>query len=132
MKRCSIECRKVGQDVIFPISESVVLRRWVTQLWGKVYIVHLSQTNTIISSLVGWLSKIIKTFWEYNLSIWEYRNGRLHGHTLEESGARELEAIKKQTTDAYEEYSKDHHFIIPRHLSSLFTSCSTSTIKPRH
>jgi hypothetical protein len=72
---------------------------------------------------MSWAAKIIPVIWEYTTSLWEHRNGILHGQTLAETEQRELEALQQQITTAYKEYNNDH-FIIPRQLSSLFTSCS--------
>lgn len=70
---------------------------------------------------MSWAAKIIPVIWEYTTSLWEHRNGILHGQTLAETEQRELEALQQQITAAYKEYNNDH-FIIPRQLSSLFIS----------
>jgi hypothetical protein len=49
--------------------------------------------------------------------------GWSYGHTMAEAAAREMAAIDTEIRSAYGEYKQDH-FIIPRHLSSLFTSRS--------
>jgi hypothetical protein len=59
--------------------------------------------------------------WEYSLAVWDFRNGILHGHTLEEAAALEIDTATKEITEAYARYQKDP-FIIPCHLSSLFTT----------
>jgi hypothetical protein len=66
---------------------------------------------------------MINLIWEYSQSIWDNRNKIVHGYTLEETKAKEVEAAQKAITMAYEEYDKDH-FIIPSHLHYLFTSRS--------
>ncbi len=49
------------------------------------YLTHLSFSNTTVFSSIGWSARIITTLWAYSFSIWEYRNGVLHGHTLVEN-----------------------------------------------
>ncbi len=69
------------------------------------------------------MTKVITLIWEYSFSLWEHRNRVLHGHTLADAMARELEEVKNEITEAYNDYKHDH-FIIPSHFSSLFTSRS--------
>ena len=67
------------------------------------------------------VAKAIQCLWEYSQSIWEHRNGILHGTTIEEAKAKEAAALQSEITKAYEEYEVDN-FIIPNHLRYLFTS----------
>lgn len=63
-------------------------------------------------SSTGWEVKILPTIWEFTWSLWGHRNGILHEHTLAETKARELEAVKQQISIVYEEYKNDK-FILP-------------------
>jgi hypothetical protein len=101
-----------------------LLRGKISKLWSKAYLTYQSPRNNNPSPTTGWSAKIIiPILWEYTSSLWEHRSGILQCCTIKEIEARELEALKLQITTAYEEYTKDH-FIIPRYLSSLFTSHS--------
>lgn len=66
---------------------------------------------------------MINAIWEYSYSLWTFRNGEVHGHTLAEAAARELEETKRGITAAFLEYEKDQ-FIVPSHIRSLFISKS--------
>ncbi len=68
-----------------------------------------------------WASAIISIILTYSAAIWDTRNGIPHGRTFEEQRAKEVTALSQDITKAYEVYEKDP-FIIPRSLSSMFTS----------
>jgi hypothetical protein len=71
----------------------------------------------------GRTDKIIPILWDYSQAIWEYRNGVVHGRTIEEQAVLEITAVQTEMTFAYEEYAKDQ-LIIPSHSRHLFTSRS--------
>jgi hypothetical protein len=48
--------------------------------------------------------------------IWKHRNGV---DNIAENKAKQLEALKEEISQAYQDYDTDH-FIISRNLSSLF------------
>lgn len=89
------------------------LRGRITKLWNKAYQHVYTKANNTTSS-TSWSSKLIKVILDYSFSLWEYRNGVLHGHTIEENEAKESEKISSQIRTAYMKYQEDPHIIPSR------------------
>lgn len=53
--------------------------------------------------------------------LWKFRNGVLHGHSVEEMESKEREWLFQEIIAAYNAYHLDH-FIIPDSSRHLFTS----------
>ncbi len=95
------------------------MRGWLSKLWSKAYAAYQVSVSSK-SPASHWTTKTILKLWDYTSSLWEHQNGILHGQTIAETERQELGDLHQQITSAYEEYGNDP-FIIPRHLSSLFT-----------
>jgi hypothetical protein len=100
-----------------------LLRGRLSVLWDKVLTMSTPASPKTASASTGRAVKIIQILWDYTLSIWEYRNGVVHGTTIQEAKVKEMEAAQRAITLAYGEYTKDP-FIIPSRLRYLFTSKS--------
>jgi hypothetical protein len=97
------------------------LRGRISVLWGKAYVHHNQIKQKHITSLTTWTSSLIHLILEYFFSLWEFRNGVMHGHTNEEIMVRESNAIASRIHLAYLNY-QDDHFHVPNRWQSLFTS----------
>jgi hypothetical protein len=109
-------------DQTNPIGWDNFLRGRLSILWDRAYAMAQTPPNTTLGSS-GMTDKIIPILWDYSQAIWEYRNGLVHGRTIEEQAALQVTAVQTEITLAYEEYAKDP-FIIPSHSRHLFTSRS--------
>jgi hypothetical protein len=78
----------------------------------------MKQTNPRLGPTT-WASYLIQRILEYISSIWTFRNGVIHGHSLAEAQQKIMEGLQKDITTAYEAYQKDP-FIVSHQLSSLF------------
>lgn len=70
---------------------------------------------------LSWSSEFVSLLLSYSAAAWTTRNAILHGINLEENRAKEKALLTKEIRAAYKAYS-NNHFIIPRHLSYLFSS----------
>jgi hypothetical protein len=122
LKPLDIAITQAYTDQTNPIGWDNLLRGRLSILWEKAYAMASTLPgNTLVSS--GRVDKIIPILWDYSQSIWEYRNGIVHGRTIEEQAALEIKAAQTEISLAYEEYTYNH-FIIPNHSHHLFTSRS--------
>jgi hypothetical protein len=63
--------------------------------------------------------KLIQHILEYSAALWSFRNGVVHGHTIDEEKSKWLASLASEITQTYEQYAQDN-LIISRHLSTLF------------
>ncbi len=97
------------------------LRGRISNSWGKAYLPHQQVKKRWITSSSTWASNLIQIILEYSSSLWEFRNGVLHSHTIEETAAKEFNSITTRIRTAYQTYQEDP-FHVPSHWRSLFIS----------
>jgi hypothetical protein len=64
------------------------LRGRIIVFCGKAYLHHKQVKQKCITSSSSWTLSLIKLLLEYSFSLWEFRNGVLHGLTVEETAER--------------------------------------------
>jgi hypothetical protein len=74
-----------------------------------------------ITTSTPWTSTLIKIILEYSFSLWDFRNGILHGLTTEDTAEKEFNSIATWIRTAYHTYQEDP-FHIPSRWRSLFIS----------
>ncbi len=72
-------------------------------------------------SPTSWTTDLISLILDFSFSLWDFRNGVLHGHTLEEQAAKERALLTNEITEAYETFHK-YKFIVPSNFRYLFSS----------
>ncbi len=94
------------------------LRGRISKLWSIAY---SKCKPSPMQSLSQWTAKLISYTLKFSYSLWAFRNGIVHGHSLEEQEAKEREALCQEVRRAYEEYQRDK-FIVPSNFCYLFLS----------
>jgi hypothetical protein len=96
------------------------LRGRISKLRGIALIKHsTSRLKALISFVL-----------DFSLSLWKFRNGVLHGHSVEEMESKERERLFQEIRAAYDAYHLDH-FIIPDSSRHIFTSKTLKQILNR-
>jgi hypothetical protein len=98
-----------------------LLRGRISVFWGKAYLHHKQVKQKCIRSSSTWTSSLIKLLLDYSFSLWEFRNGALHGFTVDEAAAKEFNVIATRIRLAYQLF-EDDPFHVPSRWHSLFTS----------
>ncbi len=70
-----------------------------------------------------WAKELVRALWEYSKTLWTYRNGVVHGATVEEEILRDREKLGQQVDDAFNQFQRDP-FIVSPQFSFLFTKKS--------
>jgi hypothetical protein len=96
------------------------LRGCSSKHWGEAYTKCQANNSRHLPPL-SWSSEFVPLLLSYSAAAWTTRNAILHGINLEENRAKEKALLTKEIRAAYKAYS-NNHFIIPYHLSSLFSS----------
>ena len=66
-----------------------------------------------------WMQKTVDQIWEFYITIWHCRNGKLHGHDFEEQKCIALKATQTTVHRIYQEMTSNiemHHVCILYHL----------------
>jgi ribonuclease HI len=100
----------------------------ISTQWRKAF--QLTQRDSTTNNLTPkkWAEKLISLILHYSLSLWKFRNGVLHGHTVTEEATKKRNTLQTSITDAYAAYEADK-FIESRDLSTLFDKPLQYTLK---
>jgi len=77
-----------------------------------------AQYNTLPTNsdaALQWASILIVALWRFSKSLWQHRNGTVHGATVEEQALRKLQSVRERITTFYNSYSENHNIVLPRH-----------------
>jgi hypothetical protein len=77
-----------------------------------------AQYNTLPTDsdvVLHWASILIAALWRFSKSLWQHRNGIVHGATVEEQALRKLQSVRERITTFYNSYSENHKIVLPRH-----------------
>jgi hypothetical protein len=97
------------------------LRGHISVYWRHALVyAHPKKDEEAVDSL---LKKLVKQLFTFSLAVWELRNGVLHGVTIEESRAIQLELAQEKVAQAYNRYYGDPNIIRGRD-AYLFTKKS--------
>ncbi len=95
-----------------------LLRGRISLKWSAAYQLCTGTNDAVWTEL--WAKNLVRAIWAYSKSLWEYRNGEVHGHTLEEEKLREKERLQSQVEEEFSLYHKDP-FIVSPQFAYLFT-----------
>jgi ribonuclease HI len=87
--------------------------------WRKAYTISQTSSQSKAPPASQWISTFIQRVLEYSSALWSFRNGVVHGHTIDEEKSKRLTNLATEITQAYEQYQQDN-FIISHNLSTLF------------
>lgn len=68
-----------------------------------------------------WAAALIAALWRYSRSLWQHRNGVVHGASIEEQAQRRLSLLRSQITQHYANFEANPNIVLARHRT-LFTS----------
>jgi hypothetical protein len=96
-----------------------LLRGRISLKWSTAYQLCTGTNDAVQTEL--WAKNLVRVIWAYSKSLREYRNGEVHGHTLEEEKLREKERLQSQVEEEFSLYHKDP-FIVSPQFAYLFTT----------
>ncbi len=99
------------------------LRGRISALWGRALSHHKSSRSTGFPSPKIWSTSLISLILDFSFSLWDFRNGVLHGRTVTEQDAKKRETLINAITRAYDDYHQDR-FIAPQNFRYPFSSKS--------
>jgi hypothetical protein len=98
-----------------------LLRGRISKLWSQaaefIAIKDGLQPDPTLASYV------IASILTYSTSLWQFRCGVLHGHTLEETSRKQTDKLHQQIIQAYQDYKADP-YVVSANERSIFTSRS--------
>jgi hypothetical protein len=98
------------------------LRGRISRKWGEVYLM-VGKPKTEVASSTRWTKQLVLALWDYAVSLWKFRNGEVHGHTIEENKEKERSQLQKRVDIEFRLYQVDP-FIVSPQFGYLFTKKS--------
>ncbi len=87
--------------------------------WEKAAHAYCSREGGTLPT--AWSSNVIHHLWRFTRSMWNNRNGIVHGKDAETTATRILHYLHQQACILYDEYQSNPNIILTRH-QHLFTS----------
>jgi hypothetical protein len=100
-------------------------------LWGcisKHWRSSYSQHSACYENSKAWTRQLVQTLLEHTASLWQYRNGIIYGHTIDQVRALALHDLSHQVHLAFDEYAADP-FHIPLMWCHLFHGTLDSLLR---
>jgi hypothetical protein len=67
----------------------------------------------------------IMHLWTYSITLWKFRNGVVHGHTIEAAKTQEFIALRARIREELAQYQADRFIVSPKY-AFLFTKLPIS------
>jgi len=103
------------------------LRGHMSSYWKKA--LFFANTKPAESVVDYMMTKLVKIVFQFSLSLWEFRNGILHGVTLIERRAKWRSLLSDRVAEAFAQYTADPTIVWQSDLY-LFTTKSISARQP--
>jgi hypothetical protein len=75
--------------------------------WGTAYKYIVSSQQPVDTPTISWAKTVISHQWTYSITLWKFRNGVVHGHTVEAAKTQEFLTLQARIWEEYAQYQVD-------------------------
>jgi hypothetical protein len=93
------------------------LRGRISKKWGSAYKAYKVGNKQCSTNEDAWVKHLILSIWNYSISLWKFRNGLVHGTTLEEQHKKVLTTLQNQVQEEYRLFQTDPFLVSPQYQS---------------
>jgi hypothetical protein len=97
-----------------------LLRGRTSLKWSAAYRASIAGSRQQQVDPMPWNKQVILALWAYTRNLWQFRNGIVHGQTVEAAAELEYTRLKAAVTCEYAQFDTDPH-VISAQFNALFT-----------